>query len=259
MIELTEQKIINTCSKFQFDENYYSDTEFISNSMLGLLKKSPKELARFFEKGSLPTQAMEFGRAFHLAILEPQVFSEQVVVYSGKTKRGKAWDEFCQENEGKTIITEIEFECIKGMENVLFSNKDIARKLHGNKEIPMVWQDPLSSVLCKGKVDIINGGQIVDIKTTQDASFEAFRRSAYKYGYNRQAAFYLDGFDAKEFIFIVIEKKAPYNVGVYLCSKDFIESGREEYSNLLMDYRKYFSDADLNNYEIKNYYHQGVL
>ena len=259
MIELTEQKIINTCSKFQFDENYYSDTEFISNSMLGLLKKSPKELARFFEKGSPPTQAMEFGRAFHLAILEPQVFSEQVVVYSGKTKRGKAWDEFCQENEGKTIITEIEFECIKGMENVLFSNKDIARKLHGNKEVPMVWQDPLSSVLCKGKVDIINGGQIVDIKTTQDASFEAFRRSAYKYGYNRQSAFYLDGFGAKSFVFIVIEKKAPYNVGVYHCSNDFIDSGREEYSRLLMDYRKYFSDADLNNYEIKNYYHQGIL
>jgi len=259
MIELTEQKIINTCSKFQFDENYYSDTEFISNSMLGLLKKSPKELARFFEKGSPPTQAMEFGRAFHLAILEPQVFSEQVVVYSGKTKRGKAWDEFCQENEGKTIITEIEFECIKGMENVLFSNKDIARKLHGNKEVPMVWQDPLSSVLCKGKVDIINGGQIVDIKTTQDSSFEAFRRSAYKYGYNRQSAFYLDGFGAKSFVFIVIEKKAPYNVGVYHCSNDFIDSGREEYSRLLMDYRKYFSDADLNNYEIKNYYHQGIL
>ena len=259
MIELTEQKIINTCSKFQFDENYYSDTEFISNSMLGLLKKSPKDLARFFEKGSPPTQAMEFGRAFHLAILEPQVFSEQVVIYNGKTKRGKAWDEFCQENEGKTIITEIEFECIKGMENVLFSNKDIARKLHGNKEVPMVWQDPLSSVLCKGKVDIINGGQIVDIKTTQDASFEAFRRSAYKYGYNRQSAFYLDGFGAKSFVFIVIEKKAPYNVGVYHCSNDFIDSGREEYSRLLMDYRKYFSDADLNNYEIKNYYHQGIL
>ena len=259
MIELTEQQIINTCSKFQFDENYYSDTEFISNSMLGLLKKSPKELARYFEKGSPTTQAMEFGRAFHLAILEPQVFSEQVVVYTGKTKRGKAWDEFCQENEGKTIVTEIEFECIKGMENVLFSNKDIARKLHGNKEVPMVWQDTLSSVLCKGKVDIITGGQIVDIKTTQDASFEAFRRSAYKYGYNRQAAFYLDGFEAKDFVFIVIEKKAPYNVGVYHCSNDFIDSGREEYSRLLMDYRKYFSDADLNNYEITNYYHKGIL
>jgi len=259
MIELTEQKIIDTCSKFQFDEHYYSDTEFISNSMLGLLKKSPKELARYFEKGSPTTSAMTFGRAFHLAVLEPEVFSEKVVIYTGKTKRGKSWDEFSDANKGKDIITEIEFECIKGMENALFNNKDIARKLHGNKEVPMVWQDALSSVLCKGKVDIITGGQIIDIKTTQDASFEAFRRSAYKYGYNRQAAFYLDGFDAKDFLFIVIEKKAPYNVGVYHCSNDFIESGREEYSRLLMDYRKYFSDADPDNYEITNYYHKGIL
>jgi exodeoxyribonuclease VIII len=265
MIELNEQQIIDTVAKFQFDDNYYSDTKFISNSMLGYLKKSPKDLARFFEQGSIETPAMAFGRAFHLAILEPEVFSEKVAIFNGKTKRGKAWDEFVELNKGRgrEIITSSEFQVIKNMEDALFSNTDIARKLHGNKEVPMVWQDKLTSVWCKGKVDILNGangsGQIIDIKTTQDASLDAFRRNAYKYGYNRQASFYLDGFDAREFIFIVIEKKAPYNVGVFECSNEFIESGREEYMRLLLDYRKYFSDADPDNYELTNYYHKGIL
>jgi len=259
MKALTEQEIINACGRFVDDNAYYSDTEFISNSMLGKLKVSPKELVRYFEKGSPTTSAMTFGRAFHLAILEPEVFSEQVAIYDGKTKRGKAWDEFSETNKGKDIITEIEFECIKGMETALVGNEEIIEFLVGKKEVAMVWEDSLSSVRCKGKVDILNGNTIVDIKTTQDASFEAFRRSAYKYGYNRQAAFYLDGFGAKEFVFIVIEKKAPYNIGVYHCSDDFIESGRNEYSSLLMDYKKYFIDSDPNNYEIMNYFNTGIL
>ena len=145
------------------------------------------------------------------------------------------------------------------METALVGNEEIIEFLVGKKEVAMVWEDSLSSVRCKGKVDILNGNTIVDIKTTQDASFEAFRRSAYKYGYNRQAAFYLDGFGAKEFVFIVIEKKAPYNIGVYHCSDDFIESGRDEYSSLLMDYKKYFIDSDPNNYEIMNYFNTGIL
>ena len=87
MKTLTEQEIINACGRFVDDNAYYSDTEFISNSMLGKLKVSPKELVRYFEKGSPTTSAMTFGRAFHLAILEPEVFSEQVAIYDGKTKR----------------------------------------------------------------------------------------------------------------------------------------------------------------------------
>jgi len=273
MKRLSEQYIIDTCSKFQFDENYYADTEFISNSMLGLLKKSPKDLDMFFQKGgSLETPAMVFGRAFHKAILEPEIFSDEVVVYSGKTKRGKAWDEFSEANFDKDIITETEFDCLRKMKYALTMNKDISELLIGNEEsteqteVPMVWEDPLSSVRCKGKVDIlhhalsydgsvIEGDVIVDIKTTQDASFEGFRKSAYKYGYNRQAAFYLDGFGATEFIFVVIEKKAPYNMGVYHCSDEFIESGREEYSRLLMDYRKYF----VSDFEVEKYYEVGIL
>jgi len=259
MSALSEQAIINACSKFTNDDAYYSDTKFISNSMLGKLKSSPKELARYFEKGSVTTPAMTFGRAFHLAILEPEVFSSKVAIYDGKTKRGKVWDEFSELNKDKDIITEIEFECIKGMESALVGNEDIVKLLVGKKEVPMVWEDSLSSVNCKGKVDILNNDIIVDIKTTQDSSFEGFKRSAYKYGYNRQSAYYLDGFGAKEFIFVVIEKKAPYNIGVYYCSDDFIASGREEYSSLLMDYKKYFINSKPENNDIINYYETGIL
>ena len=261
MTELTEEHILQTVAKFQFDENYYNDIKFISNSMLGHLNKSPKDLQRFYEKGCPETSAMMFGRAFHKAILEPDAFSNDVAIFEGKVKRGKVWEDFVElnKNRKRDIITASEFEIIKAMEDNLFSNKEIARMLHGKKEVPMVWQDALSSVWCKGKADIINGSRIIDVKTTQDASLDGFRRSAYKYGYNRQCAFYLDGFGMKKFTFIVIEKKAPYNIGVYECSEDFIESGREEYTRLLLDYKKYFSYTDESNTALSNFYHKGTL
>ena len=86
--------------------------------------------------------------------------------------------------------------------------------------------------LPSGKPARVNEKTLVDIKTTQDSSFYSFKGSAYKYGYDRQSAFYGDGFKAERFIFIVIEKSAPYNIGIYECSAEFIEEGREKYKNL---------------------------
>ena len=66
-----------------------------------------------------------------------------------------------------------------------------------------------------------------------------FRKSAYRYAYHRQAAFYLDGFNAKEFIFVVIESNAPHQIGIFRCSEHFIEQGRQEYIELLEKKNKY--------------------
>ena len=60
MIDLKESEIINACLKFQDDNAYYSDNQYITNTMLGMLKKSPKELARFLEKGKKSTSARTF-------------------------------------------------------------------------------------------------------------------------------------------------------------------------------------------------------
>ena len=67
---------------------------------------------------------------------------------------------------------------------------------------------------------------------------------AYNFAYNRQAAFYLDGFNAKEFVFIVIESNAPHQIGIFRCSEDFIESGRQEYIELLEDKKRYCETAE---------------
>ena len=101
------------------------------------------------------------------------------------------------------------------------------------------WVDFNTMVKCKGKADIVveGGDMLVDLKTTSKPITE-FRKSAFRYNYHRQAAFYLDGFNAKEFVFIVIETNEPHQIGIFRCSEHFIDQGREEYVYLLEELNK---------------------
>ena len=241
------------------DNVYYSDTKFVTNSMLSLLNKSPQHLQRMLDGYKEDSPALNFGKAFHTVVLEPEKFDTDIAVFDGKTKRGKAWDEFKEKNKGITIITNNEYNKILEMRKHLVTPTDSYELIENSThEVVNIWS--MLGVDCKGKVDCVysvNDRKIlIDVKTTQDASPEAFRRSAYKYGYHRQAAFYMDGMGADEFWFAVIEKEAPYRTGLYRASDEFLNNGRKELSDLLDMYREYFIDK---NRQVNEYYFKGEL
>ena len=70
------------------DTEYYGDKNFITNSQLGKLAKSPKILEHYRKYGQDDTSAVLFGRAMHMAVFEPDKFSEHVIRYEGKVRRG---------------------------------------------------------------------------------------------------------------------------------------------------------------------------
>ena len=196
----------------------------------------------------------------HPNILEPKKYKEQVISYDG-TRRGKAWDEFKSNNGDKTIITRGEEKSLIKMREKLYSIPRIVNLLSsGEAEIVNCWIDEDTGVYCKGKADYVkeeNGRKIlIDIKTTQDHSQRAFMGSCYKYGYDRQSAFYMDGFGADEFWFIVIEKTEPFDVGIYMCGDEFVGGGRNKYKDLLIMYDHYFIKQEK---EINDYYVESIL
>lgn len=244
--------------KFDDDSNYYSDFDFVTNSQLGKISKSPAHYAHYRDnRDSQPeTRALLFGRAFHLCMLEKEKFDELVVMEPKIDKRTKAGkeehDAFKEQNEGKLMLTPVEWYSLMGMRNRLFSSPEAVELMErGKPEQVMVWEDPDTKVLCKCKADWVNleDGYIMDIKTTQDALPGAFKHSAYKYGYDRQAAMYSDAFGVNNFIFIVIEKSAPYNIGVYTSGDDFMTGGRVKYKHLLNVYREYFVEESKEPYD----------
>ena len=244
--------------KFASDEVYYSDYSFVTNSQLGLIKKSPATYQYYRENPSdRPiTKALNFGRAFHMCMLEHDKYEKEVAVEPDINKRTKAgkekYQEFLTLHDGMTILSTDEHQSLTGMRKKLTSSIEAMELLSGGvAEQVNIWNDPDSQVPCKGKADYWNKERniLVDIKTTQDSSPEGFRKSAYKYGYDRQASFYLDGFGADQFWFVVIEKSAPYNMAIYNCSDDFLDEGRAKYKTLLDIYNYYFIQELFDPYE----------
>ena len=97
------------------------------------------------------------------------------------------------------------------------------------------FSEDLGGIRAKCRPDWISHDKniVVDLKTTQDASPKGFQKSIGQFGYHIQAAFYLRtlqnlGFDSYDFIFIAIEKTAPFCVGVYRASMEMLEEGNKK-------------------------------
>ena len=227
------------------DSFYYSDYEFVTNSQLGLIKKDVRTYKMMRDHPELrkETLPMIFGRAYHVAMLEPNEFNDKVLVFNSATRTTKGYKDFKADNpKAPTIILQKEYDKIMYMQDVLFSHNEVNDLLQkeGEREIANAWKDDDSDVFCKGKADYRNGKTLIDLKTTGDGSFYGFSNSCKKYGYDRQSAFYMDGFGCDEFVFITQEKERPYNVSIFYAGDDFIERGRAEYKYLLDVYKKFF-------------------
>jgi hypothetical protein len=233
------------------NENYHQDRTCISASGLKLISRSPRHywnryLNPAYEDATTP--AMAFGSLVHTLILEPHTFNERYAIspdVNRTTKEGKAaYAAFMEANECKEFISCKDFATATAM---LYSakNNPIITDLLDLSEKEAMHTFEILGVQCKMKADAINviDGCIIDVKTCTDASPDGFGRDAYNLGYLLQAAFYLDGYylatgkDLKRFIFIAMEKTAPFNVAVYEMDREQIELGRQQYLAALQTYK----------------------
>jgi hypothetical protein len=201
-----------------------------------------------------PTRAMVLGRIFHTLVLEPQAARYWVVAppeLDLRTREGKQWKSSVGD---AVIITEPEWRNLQGMVEALRSHPLLAdgELLRGQAEVSVFRRWTLGgSVLRKARVDFVHDGpSLLDIKTTEDARPEAFRRRYYELKYYLQGAYYLDawnescadGSDATpagmktNFVIIAVEKAPPYGVVVYSADPASLVKGRADYSELLQRY-----------------------
>ena len=235
--------------------DYYQSSEYVSNSMLNNLSGQSPEYFRFrMDHPQVATPAMKFGSALHMNVLQPEEFNKHYAVspkFDKRTKIGKAeYAEFVKKNFFKICITEAEFEMIEQMTMKLMKDPTIKKLLSGGeKEKIVVWRNETHNVDCKGMLDCYKpeANIIVDLKTTQDASYNGFRRSIMKYKYHKQAAFYMDAIGADEFYIIAIEKSPPFNMNIIQIGDDLIDDGRYMYNQ----------ELEIYNYCMKNDYWPG--
>lgn len=195
-----------------------------------------------------PTPSMEFGRAFHMAILEPELFRERYVVapeFTGKTKDGRessrsgeavaAKAQWIYENEkaGRDVISAENMVTLNSLALAVREHEKWPMLKGLGTEIMACTREPESGRLIKCKADML-GAAIVDFKTTTCAAPWAVRQVVDRFQYHVSAAFYqdicfaVDG-QRRPFVLVFVEKKAPYGVGFYTLSEDYLAEGRKLY------------------------------
>lgn len=217
-------------------EQEYRAAKGVNKSTLWNLRKSPAHYKYFLENQREDTAAFAFGRAVHAAILTPSAFKKDfVVIPEGIDRRTKAGKEeyqaFLDASAGKEILTAQDAETVKAIVKAFKKNKDAVQLLKGTKrEKPLFWTDD-NGILCKCRIDAYKTGLIVDLKTAQDAETETFTKESLRYGYDVQAAHYLDAYQHKEsairpeWYFIVIEKTEPYAINILRADIGFLDYG----------------------------------
>ncbi len=208
--------------------------------MLKNLHPRPAHLLAYLQEKREPTPAQILGTLVHQSILEPdRALPKLAVKPEGmrfSTKEGKVWrDE--QISSGKLIIGSDTFETLSGCVRSIAAHPR-CREIFadGQSEVSVFRNFTLGgTVLRKARLDWVPAGNaLVDIKTTPDASPEAFAKEILNYRYHSQAAYYLDIWndsqpapDKECFIFVAVEKVPPYLVAVYHLDLKAIGKGRE--------------------------------
>ena len=222
------------------DEDYYGDfgKQYLSNSDIYYLLNNPLK----FKQPMEPSTAFLVGGYFHTAILEPDKLKSFKVIESS-TRNTKAYKEM---SGGELCLLQHEVDQIELMKDKLMENDIIADLIMGTDGKLNDYEEPnvklIEGKMWKGKADIVNHneGLVIDLKTTGDIN--KFKSSAWRFNYDSQAYIYkmMFGYD---FLFIVIDK-STHQVGMFDCSPQFYESGKDKVQRAVEAYELFFDTED---------------
>ncbi len=229
-------KNLKAIEKLKDDEHYYGEfgKQYLSNSDISTLLSNPLALGQ----PSKPSAAFLVGGYFHTAILEPDKLKKYKVIKSS-TRNTKAYKEM---SGGELCLLQHEVDGIELLTEKLLANKVCKGLISGRVDYEQPGITELEGLNWKGKADIVNhdDGLVIDLKTTKD--IHRFRSSAFRYNYDSQAYIYSKLF-GYEMLFIVIDKTTG-QIGLFDCSPDFYESGKDKVQRASEQYKLFYKTPD---------------
>jgi hypothetical protein len=194
----------------QYTDKEYRALNRYANSDLSEFKK-----LLIGDNRPLPKKAFNFGSVVHKMLLEPEHMTHE------------EWISLTDDEQEKAN------RMYEAVQKHTFTSELI--KIAEREQTHLFEIDGLP---CKSKLDLKYDELIVDLKTTSSQNIVEFCEALQKFDNHRQAAFYLDGTDdGKEFVFIGIQKHAPFEIFHVELTKWMgsgnIEDGRKQYRQLL--------------------------
>jgi len=185
----------------------YRNNTAISQSDLSLVK-----CLLTGEEKNIPVRAYMLGKAIHEKVLEPELFNP---------------DNYPVLLDNKASDT------FKKCTDSLLSDAFFQKLLSGNeKEKTVFWKEEITGIDCKARIDLLTPNAVIDLKTTSEYTQEKFESRFAEYGYDLQAAFYMDAVGLERAIIIGVSKRNGKVFYTYLNSS-LIAEGRKKYLFLL--------------------------
>ena len=216
----------------------------LSQSLLKLLvpPSTPAHFRWRLSHPEPPKRVFDVGRAAHTRALG--VGEEMVACPADKlsavgtmtTNAAKAWA-IEQRAAGRVPLTPGDYDMVCGMAEALVRHDRVADILTEPTRRPEVSayapHPDLPEVWFRGRFDLL-GAELWDYKTARSAEPDAFRRSAWSYGYHVQDVLYrtllgqVTGETPAPMVFIVQEKTPPYLVTTVQLDDEFERLARDQ-------------------------------
>jgi hypothetical protein len=215
------------------EADYFSNPGYSQSDMKQALE-SPELLYWMKHQGGRaerkPSPQMIEGTLAHACILEPDKFNASYKVCGPRnTKAGKEEAKEAIES-GRQPITQAQYEKALGM-NIAVNDNLLCNSffVDGLAEQSFFSEDDRTALWMKARLDwITENDTIVDLKTVAagGASPANFAKQVANFSYHLQAAHYLEMSGMQRFIFVVVEREPPFQIGVYQLDDDAMAEGR---------------------------------
>ena len=225
------------------NHEYHSDSAVGSSTLKTLATKTPLHVKSKVYKES---PAFDLGSAVHLAILEPH-YSDKII-RGADTRRGNSWKDAKLEADasGHILLTSEDYDDVFRMRDSVHRHKYASSLLTGNVKAELSLFHEIEGTRVKIRPDNFNydGNVMLDLNTAVSASPDLFAKSVAMYGYHIQQSFYqrvwedYHGSKIDDFLFLVVEKEAPFAVAIYRLDEWTMAEGYHIVERTLKQYRE---------------------
>jgi hypothetical protein len=192
----------------------------------------------------------DFGTLGHMACFEPGRVKTDVAIWTGGRRAGKAWGEFCTNNNGKLIVKEQTYnETLEALMPLISLAEFREHTSAGSAEVALFGE--FDGIQLRGQVDWISQskGTHWDLKTSRDIRPEPFGRQFFSLHYDMKMAFYREllrqnGLDLNSHNIAAIRNKKPWDAILYPIPEEVLDRGWAKMKEIL-SVIKDCHDADL--------------
>ena len=205
------------------DEQYFTCyNSYLSSTDIRRILRSP---AHYKNPQIIDSPALAFGSLAHAFVLLPADAEARYrprADVDGRTKEGKAvrdWEASLAAQQGIQFVSRADYDAAVSIASSIRTHLGASSLFtSGVAEVSGIL-DGFCDINVRIKPDYRTDGYIVDLKSCVDARPDPFVRSVVNFGYDVQAALYVDVAQAidgkkRDFYWVAVEKDAPYAVAV---------------------------------------------